>query len=220
MPEGRTHGAMLSDYWMFQGRRVKEVLSELAGLPESRIEMPVTIDPDARFDMTLVPPSEQSPDTMRRLMTDGIGRHFGVEIERDVRETDVHVLSAPDGLPVTRDHGGGLGAMTFDLVEETGEHFRDRFHALSGRKLGGFGPMKKLSMSGDVSTDQLCRILEGMLGRPVIDDSGAGHGSFEMEFATDKGTEGLLAALRDKFGLAVTPERRPVEWLVVKPRTA
>src|SRR5262245_21422924 len=114
---------------------------------------------------------------------------------------------------MTPDLDSGFGVLTFDYVEESSRaQIADRLHALSGRKPGAFGPARTLSMGGHMTADQLCRVLEGMLGRPVIDDSGAGHGSFKMEFATDNGIDGLLAALRDQFGLALTPERRQVEW--------
>jgi hypothetical protein len=68
--------------------------------------------------------------------------------------------------------------------------------------------------------ERLCRLLEGMLGRPVVDETGVGEGSFEVTMATQRDVGEFLATLRDRFGFVVTPERREVEWLIVRSHQA
>jgi hypothetical protein len=163
-PVGERSGASLQDFWSHEGVRVKEVLSDLYGLPESRIELAAPIDDDARFDFVLVPPREESPDTMKRLMQEGIAKHFDVEAVREVRSMDVYVLTAPDGITGMNESGGGCMVMTMDetvgdvsIVDDAAmrEHlearraaFEQGMKALAGRPRSTPMPRGRMSMSG------------------------------------------------------------------------
>ena len=58
--------------------------------------------------------------------------------------------------------------------------------------------------------------LQGVLGKPVIDETGlAGNYEFEVEWSNDDRVGSLTTALRDNLGLQLTPATRNLEALVV-----
>ena len=73
-----------------------------------------------------------------------------------------------------------------------------------------------MSMGGTSSLADLCQMLEGVLGRPVVDETGI-EGSIEFDIRDSQGIDGLLEDLRERYGLAVTPVRRRIERLVLRP---
>jgi uncharacterized protein (TIGR03435 family) len=229
-PTGRAPGerrsASLPDFWTREGVRVRELLAELCGVPESRIELRAPIDDDARFDVALVPPQPEDPDTMTRLMREGIARYFNVDIVRETRPTDVFVLTAPHGITgVSAESGGFLGAISMSApadveslpADSRRAFFEQRLKAMAGGLPGGLTPEGRVATSGACDTKHLCRLLEGMLGRLVVDEAGT-SATFEFNLSTDGGTDGFLAALHDRLGIVVTPDRRDVEMLIVRPR--
>jgi hypothetical protein len=54
-------------------------------------------------------------------------------------------------------------------------------------------------------------------GEERLDETGA-DGGFQCNVRSDTGVTGFVDALREQLGIVVTPERRRVEWLVVRPR--
>jgi uncharacterized protein (TIGR03435 family) len=67
------------------------------------------------------------------------------------------------------------------------------------------------------SMDDFRRGLEEGLHRPVVDETGlTGFYDFQVKGEAQT-TEGFLAMLRDQLGLLVTPTRRSVEMIVVRP---
>jgi uncharacterized protein (TIGR03435 family) len=223
MPEFRSH----------EGVRLREIVAELFDLPESRVELAAPIDDDARYDFVLVPPRLESPDTMTALMRDGVAKHFGLQFDREVRSTDVFVMTAPNGVSGIREDGGGLGAFSMDLQVPTGfeelsadeqraffeHHLRQGMKGVDVRSRDRAAPPAFISASGDCNTKQLCRTLEGILDRLVVDETGAGAGDgFELNVSTENGVDGFLVALQQQLGIVVTPARRDVEVLVVRSR--
>ena len=115
---GDSHGATVDDFWVIEGRRVREVLAEVCELPESRVGHVATVDDSLRFDFVLVPPDKRTPSDMRRLLRESIARYFRLELIRDVREEDVYSMTAPAGLSApVQPPGGGLFSWSFDFTE-------------------------------------------------------------------------------------------------------
>lgn len=224
---GDSYGATVDDFWMLEGRRVREVLAEVCELPESRVGHAATVDDSLRFDFVLVPPDKRTPSDMRRLLRESIARHFRLELIRDIREEDVYSMTAPAGVSApVQPPGGGLFAWSFDVTEDAtapddGEvpaRFLEHMNALTGRTPANIPEARTMSMSGTSSLADLCQMLEGMLGRPVVDETGI-KGSIEFDIQDSQGTDGLLEDLRKRYGLAVTPVRRKIERLVLRPQS-
>jgi uncharacterized protein (TIGR03435 family) len=69
----------------------------------------------------------------------------------------------------------------------------------------------------DSTPAQLCEELEFVMGRPVIDETGVNE-LYDFRVSARAGTlDALIAALREQCGLVVTPGRREVDVLAVKP---
>ncbi len=247
-PEHNRHAAYLDDHYMNEGVRVKEYLAELYEVHESRIELAAPLDHEARFDFVLVPPQHETPDMMRRMMRAGIERHFNIRVVRELRPMDVYVMTAPNGSIGAKAEGGGGGVMVasfFETVEDVSvdpttdaavidavksleaaggsddqrrARFLAMFEALKGRARGQAVPTGNMSISGSTTSEQLSHTLEGLLGRLVVDATGASRfSSFDVNIQSAGGADGLLAALRDQLGVVVTADRREIEILVIKP---
>jgi uncharacterized protein (TIGR03435 family) len=223
-PTGDSYGGFLDDYWVFEGRRVREVLAEICELPESRVGHAAPVDDSLRFDFVLLPPARRTPADMRRLMRESIARHFRLELIRDIREEDVYSMTAPAGVSApVQSPGGGLFAWSFDVTEavtaqDDGEVPARllEHNALTGRMPASVPEARTMSMGGTSSLVDLCQMLEDVLGRPVVDETGIA-GSLEFEIRDSQGADGLLEDLRERYGLAVTLVRRRIERLVLRP---
>jgi uncharacterized protein (TIGR03435 family) len=99
LPEDKgPSGGSGADFVEIRNASLRGVISELYEMPQTRIEWPSSLRPDARYDFVLVLPREESHETMVRLMREGIAKHFGVGITFEVRPRDVYVLTAPNGI--------------------------------------------------------------------------------------------------------------------------
>jgi uncharacterized protein (TIGR03435 family) len=75
----------------------------------------------------------------------------------------------------------------------------------------------KARIAGSSSMDEFSRALEEGLHRPVINETGlAGSYDFQVQ-GEPRSTEEFLDMLRDQSGIALTPTRRDIEVIVVRP---
>jgi uncharacterized protein (TIGR03435 family) len=223
------------DRWTIDGCHLRGVLSQVFEIPDTRIELPADLDNTDRYDCSVVLAPDQPFTAMTRLMQDGLERHLGIAITPETRMTDVYAVTvAVGGLTAIRESlesGGGIGSVSFEVMdydsvtgpdgqplsEEEVEHEAvERFKKMMAGASRQLPPMQRLSGSGDVAF--VCGMLEGSLGRPVLDETGV-TGSFrwdvEVEGAT---TDALIAALQAQTGLVATPARRELTTLVVRHR--
>ena len=232
------------DYWVVEGRPLKDMLSDLHDIQKERIELPPSLDDDRRYDFLLVLPQHDSPETMDRLMREGIEKYFRVRVAAEVRDTDVYVLTAPAGaISATRISPGesGIFASLLDIQAPASapDHFigfrdppwrHDENEAPTGDELarmagefledlaGGWkrGSVSIRGMSATTTVAQLCEMLEETLDRPVIDETHL-DGTYELDIRTQaESGEQFLHALCDGLGLAATPARRKVTMVVVR----
>jgi uncharacterized protein (TIGR03435 family) len=67
----------------------------------------------------------------------------------------------------------------------------------------------------NATTADLAHVLQGILGVPVVDESGL-RGSFDLEFGwREDRVPSVTAALAEQYGLLLTPGRRPLEALII-----
>jgi uncharacterized protein (TIGR03435 family) len=232
LKDGSENGG--DDYWALEGFQLKAVLSRVFGshgalFPESRIELPSSMDPRERFDFYVVlAPSERHEDR-NRLLRQGIEHRFRVAITHERRPMDVYVLTAPDGqTEAIRDAsqfgGGGTGFSGFsfefalpDGEPPTPESFQSLYPTpesmrnaiVAGGLVGG------ISISNG-TMDEFCGTLEQGLDRPVVDETGL-SGRYDIELlGSHTGTSEFLQRLHMQLGLHLTPARRDVTMLVVR----
>ena len=119
--------------------------------------------------------------------------------ERAERFDGVYVMTALDGpspgrRATTDDAGVSGGGASFGTID-----FRTRADRPPDGRVHSIGP---ISMSG-ATLSEFVRMLEGFLGRPIVDDSGL-TGRFDIELRGQyDDPETLTAALRDQLGLVL-----------------
>jgi uncharacterized protein (TIGR03435 family) len=246
-PSSRPPGAGMaggagSDFWIMEGVPLTPVLAKIYDMPEHRIEIPPALARD-RFDFALVLASDESHDTMKRLMRESINRRFQIDVVREPRERDVYVLAAPAGVKLKTALSATMGGCSIgysrgaadDLPDHETEDLRQVMDLhMAGESLWGNGPqdgaremMRMMarnsrgsaltSLHGDFTISAVCDALEGSLDRLVVDETGL-TGSYEFRVETEAtSTPAFLEALRDAAGIVATPARREVTVLVVRP---
>jgi uncharacterized protein (TIGR03435 family) len=230
--EGSENGG--DDYWALEGFQLKAVLSRVFGshealFPETRIELPSSMDPRERHDFYVVLAPHDRREDRNRLMRQGIERYFRVTITHESRPIDVYVLTAPNGQTAAirdapQSGGGGVGFSGFsfefalpDGEPPTPESFQSLYPTpesmrnaiVSGGLIGG------ISISNG-TMDDFCKTLEQGLDRPVVDETGMG-GRYDIELlGGHTSTSEFLQRLRTQLGLHLAPARRDITMLVLR----
>jgi len=211
-----TIGSVGPDHWMQRGFDLRAILSKVLGTNPSRVELPTALDNGTRYDFVLVPPKQEDEQTMNRQVWEGIEKYFHVMITREIRPTDVYVVTALEGKTPLRKSGseafgGGVSfsTRTFTLPEgvaPTPEALRQSM------AIAELTSMTALSSS----MDDFRRALENGLHRPVVDETKlAGVYDFKVQGEAQT-TEEFIGMLRDQLGLVLTPTRRSIEMTVVR----
>ena len=191
------------NYWVARGWSLQSMISEAWHVDISRLDIADSVDRAKRYDFAMVLPQPEDRETVYRYVREAIPEQLHLHITRESQPKDVFVLTAPNGLsPAVKVLPGvakDASVSTFTMVSGSSMSISD--HSLSG--------------SG-VNMEQLCRMMESLLGRPIMDESKV-EARFDVEVqSTGHGREALVALLRDKLGLALTPAHRDVEFLVVR----
>lgn len=220
-----------NEAWTLEGFTLTQALSRAAArgpmpFPESRIDLPSSVDAHARYDFVLtLAPSEHHADR-GDLMLRGIERYFGVAIELLERATDVYMLTSVDNPEAAlkrsaEDFGGGFvsfSSMQFSMTDSDGMPptlgaFQARFPTPESWRAAMAGAAIESVSISNGSMEFFCHTLEEALGRPVIDETGL-EGGFDIELPGEAGD--LIDRLRRDLGLVLTPGHRPVPWLNVR----
>jgi uncharacterized protein (TIGR03435 family) len=171
-----------------EGVDLRTLTSSIYGISEARIVTDLSFSDD-RYDVSLKMPQGQEY-LLEATLQKALEAHFGITAQREIRETDVYILTAPEGRspnlrePVSKkdSRSYGLGKMSFHNMQ-----------------IGG-----------------LCSKLEAILKRPVLDETNL-KGKYDFEFnCVHKNSESLASAVREQLGLELTPARRPIEILIIK----
>jgi uncharacterized protein (TIGR03435 family) len=140
----------------------------------------------------IVPPGQE--DTLYPLFQQALTTTFGINVRREMRETEVIVLTVPPGK---------VSKLQPSQAKEQGPAMvtRGQIRAIKW-------PIRALVES-----------LENILGRPVIDKTGlAGEYDWELPYSRVDKTV-LLNAVREKLGLEITEMKQPIEMLIVDSAT-
>lgn len=147
-------------------------------LPESSQKYRVSV---------IVPPGRE--ETLYPLFQQALAATFGLQVRREMRETDVIVLTVPRG--------------EVSKLQPS--------QAKEGLNMMMRGQIR--SKKQPIST--LTQLLEDIWGRPVIDKTGlAGEYDWELPYSRVDKTV-LLNAVRERLGLEITETKQPIEMLIV-----
>jgi uncharacterized protein (TIGR03435 family) len=233
------------DYWVIEGAPLKPVVARLYDVPETRIEVPASLE-NERYDFVLVLPRNENQETINRLMREGIEKHFHITEER--RSMEVDVLTAPNGIRAHEAHEedslfafGSLGFMVkaqddplqipdflpaniMDLHMVPSEEpsspeltlRRMKSELLRVARGSTPGGVIINSIGSSLTMEELCRALEGGLDRPIVDETHL-DGTYALNVHSEAvTTREFLRVLSDKLGLVVTPGRREISMLVAR----
>jgi uncharacterized protein (TIGR03435 family) len=135
----------------------------------------------------IVPPGRE--ETLYPLFQQALAATFGLQVRREMRETDVIVLTVPRG--------------KVSKLQPS--------QAKEGLNMMMRGQIR--SKKQPIST--LTQLLEDIWGRPVIDKTGlAGAYDWELPYSRVDKTV-LLNAVRERLGLEITETKQPIEMLIV-----
>jgi uncharacterized protein (TIGR03435 family) len=234
--EQGTIGSAAPDHWMRRGFDLRAILSSLFDTGPIRIELPPALDNSTRYDFVFVPPQPEDDETINRQVRVAIEKHFHITVAAEIRSTDVYVITAdrgktPPRKSETEAFGGGIytstrlfavpeafrlpegAAPTRKVVEEANRRAMESPEYRQAMAMAQLVGMAAISSS----MDDFRRMLEEGLLRPVVDETGlTGYYDFQVQGEAQT-TEEFLAMLRDQLGLIVTPARRSIEMIVVRP---
>jgi uncharacterized protein (TIGR03435 family) len=126
-------------------------------------------------------------ESFQRLLQEELKNRLRLQAHLEVRPFDVFVLTA-DGPPRLEP---ARGANPRIWVHERDAQFQE------------------------ATMERVAAVLQGILGRPVIDETGM-TGSYNLDVAWGDDVVGsVTAALADRFGLRLSPARRDMEALVI-----
>jgi uncharacterized protein (TIGR03435 family) len=209
------------DFKVLRHYTLKEAISNVyfdgAEVNSNRISLPASLDNSKRYDFSLVLPGTEDQEQIKTRMQQGIEDYFHLTARREDRVVDVYVVTATPGytLPAVQptsddtrpggDFGGGGIEFKGDPTDDSGT-----------MKPVGLTAVRSASYSGTV--DGFCRMLDGSLDRPVINETDW-DSKTEIRVDTGRGEANtFLERLRQRSGLDITPEQRSIETLVFDSR--
>lgn len=209
------------DHWAALGFTLKGLLTELYEVQESLMDLLPDLDTAVRYDVALVLPGVQGRDQMVERIQRAVAREFRIDIVRQIRSTDIYVLTAPDGAVAsakfadTPGMGAIAGSWSFSPM--------DAAPTMEELKSGGMALMlslfRRLPAIGS-GFARLNRFLPFSFGLLTVSDAGPdGNHAIEIDCVGQRTDEQLFRALRDDLGILAARERRDVDMLVVRPRS-
>ncbi len=197
---------------------MKRLLAEMLDVNPIRIELPTSIDTRARYDFSIVLPKDEDKETKSRVMLQGVEDYFHLAAARESRLRDVYVLTASDPkLPASArdplEGGGGGSSVGYIDVAGLDDLAEEKPHAIEA--------ITSVSMGGSV--DEFCKMLEGSLDRPLVNETKLdGRFDFQVpdpEFSAQNLPKGdFVERLRKLLGLVIAPAQRNVETVVYRLR--
>ncbi len=96
--EGEQNGnASSNDFWVSQGVTVRNAIGLLYETNSVRVLLPPSLDDGKRYDIALLLPTPESREKMALRMEQGLQDYFHVTMQREMRLTDVYVVSVAPG---------------------------------------------------------------------------------------------------------------------------
>ena len=205
------------DHWTACGASLRTIVARLCNTSEVRVEIPSSIGDRQLYDCVVVLPKPNPLSELERVVREAIERAFDAHIVRETRMMDVYLLTTrPEGTSALRGSSGGGGGIMMSVHSDTAGLLGPGFsleHAFrDASAVGGH-----IHSGGTIG--ELCQVLEGLLQRVLIDDTGLTD-CYQVDVEVQAASvEAFLRAFAEQIGLRVTPARRDVEIVVVRPRS-
>jgi len=204
------------DYLVLQGFTIKEAIEKLYDLNAVRIELPPSLDTAKRYDFAMSLPQRETSEEMKEQFKQALRGYFHLAVEREVRLTDVYVVShepgreppieKPSSFDLPGHPGGGSRASSVGFTGS--KDFNDNVEQPRAQNLDAL-----FSIAEEGTIDELCRDLEGSLDRPVLNETHL-EGRYRVQVQTLTGSKAnFVATLREQTGLVIRPERRKITFL-------
>jgi uncharacterized protein (TIGR03435 family) len=168
------------------GSTIEDCISMGFRVPKNRVVMETEV-PEEYYDVIARGP--EGTDVAYKMLEPALGTAFGLDIVREVREIEVHVIrQIPGEAPkVEKPEGKRGGGMSKDGAAGT-----------------------------DMNLRMLISFLDFRGGKPTIDESGLKDNYNWSIRSTATDYEGLRKALREQMGLDLILEKRKMEVVVVR----
>lgn len=184
-PESGTSASIGPTAIRSSGITLKTVLATAYEIPSVRVIGPPWLA-RARYSITAAVPPESS-DSFRALLREELSSRLHLDVHVEPRVFDVLVLTATDAPRLER----ALGSNVRVWIQDADAQLQD------------------------VSMERVASALQGILGTPVVDETGI-TGSYNLEFAwSGDRVESVTRVLHDQFGLRLSPGRRELDALIV-----
>lgn len=207
------------DFRALDGYTVKAAIEDFYDEPASRLVLPASLDIGKRYDFAMVlPAAAGGQDKVKARAQAGFEEYFHVTAQHQERIVDVYVVTAVPGRkppPIPASDRNRMGGFTSVGAETDVEESEDSAAEANVFKPANLRSMHSISMQGTAA--EFCKALEGMLDRPVVNETNL-EGEFDLTAQAAKGGPNFVEAVRDRLGLAIAPERRSVDVLVFTPR--
>lgn len=203
------------DHWIARGFDLKTLISQIYDIDIRQIDLAAE-DADARYDITLTLPREVDEDLMQQMLSDALQRKFGVTITPERRSMEVYVLTAPNGPGAgLHRHRASAAALVATLAAVDQATDDDSKITFLGKDCDGVASGGISASAGTLG--EFRRTLEPDLDRLLIDETGL-KGSYDFQIENYSSESELFQLLHDQLGIQVTPARRNLTVLTVRPR--
>jgi uncharacterized protein (TIGR03435 family) len=167
------------------GLTVRQALATAFDVPSVRVIGPEWIN-QVRYSIHASVPPDAS-ESFRGLLREELESRLNLKTHTEPRPYDAFVLTAGGSPRLERGTGGGPSTW----IQETDIQMQD-------------GSMKDLASA-----------LQGILGKPVVNETGI-EGTYNMQFEwTEDRPASVTAVLEQRFGLRLAPARRDFDTLII-----
>ncbi len=211
------------------GSRLQDLLSKLYSMPAERIEFDQPGLADRRLDIALRLPAEESQSGMHQRIVLALETQLEIMIRSVARTEDVYAVSINDAKKLPSKQPSSLGGFSSAVTEFyvlPSERTLTDQHAFAQLMQQRFEDKRKQdgialdSLHIDGAVDDLCRILETGVQRPVLDRTGY-QGPIKISIRRNGlDRDQFFEELRANYGLAIKPTTADVEHLIVRAETS
>ncbi len=193
-------------------------------MPAERIEFNDPGLADRRLDVALRLPAEESEDNMHQRIAHALEAQLGIKIEVLTRTEEAYTITVADSKKLASPNttfSGGFTSTATEFRETPGEtkglsqqELAEVMQAkLRDRRIQDGIALDSIDLDGPV--DQLCRVLETGVQRPVLDRTEY-QGILRISIRRNGvNRDRFFERIKADYGLAVTPAKAGVQHLVV-----
>jgi uncharacterized protein (TIGR03435 family) len=208
------------DFSSLRGYSLKRLVTEVYGVTLPRVAFPPALDISKLYDVALVLPEREDRQQMDRRIQQAIEEYFHFSATHEERLVDVYVVTSITGKPPAAEdnRGTGFGGISSGSLS-LDRNLRNAGPAAEfGRTPAPFPLAQVRGISTEGTVDSFCSFLERTLDRPVVNETQLrGRYKFDVK-ASDGPTNDFLDRLRDEVHLAITPDQRRIDILVLNTR--